>query len=248
MNAKLQKKLKKPPSCQKIKKVTSIVHLEKPSRQPKIRQVYFNLHKNHVYLLPLTTTAHIMNTTYQPKQSKLRLAFHLLLLLFCTLAHISLNSVLFALFWHRSKPLILIGLFLSMLWAGVIAPLVTLQLSKYSPKKAFYFFINGLITLLTLLGIDCFRLVHAHFNPKHRTTLFDFLWNNLLCLDFTLERLSDQLHANIFHLLYYFGGLMLSSLLFYKKDRFFIVKSVPITDDEEDELYASHTDDSDYLY
>ncbi|MEM9569407.1 MAG: hypothetical protein AAF900_00395 [Bacteroidota bacterium] len=210
-----------------------------------------------------------MNTTYQPQQSNLKLAFHLLLLLFCIPIHIGFNSALFVLVWHSHKTLISIGLLVSMLWAGIIAPLVTLQLSKYSHKKDFYFFINGLITFVTLLGIDCFRLVYDQFNPNHRTPLFDFLWHNLLYLDFSLERLSDELHANIFHLLYYFGGLTLSTLLFYKKDRIFIMKSVPVLDDDDDELIIdysslhtddeeddelilddseSHTDDSDYLY
>lgn len=207
-----------------------------------------------------------MNTTYQPQQSKLKLVFHFLLLLACVPLHIGLNGGLFALVWLSHRQLVPIGLFVSMLWAGMIVPLITLQLSKYSRRKALFLFVNGLITFITLLGIDCFRLVYDQFNPNHRTSLFDFLWYNLLSLDFSLERLSDELHANIFHLLYYFGGLTLSTFFFYKKDRLFVIQSVPVLDDEdefmldsytsdideeEEFIYddsASHTDDSDYLY
>lgn len=199
-----------------------------------------------------------MSTKYKHNQNKdiLKLAFYILLLLLCLVMNISLNGALFALIWLSHKQLIPVGLFVSMLCAGITPALVVLRLGKHNPNKALLLFSTGLLTLLSLLGIDCFRLVYQQFNPNHSATLFNFLWYNLLSMDFTLERLCEQLHDNIFHPLYYFGGLTLSILLFYKKHRVVIVESAVITDDteeeEDDELIldepTSDTDDSDYLY
>ena len=182
-----------------------------------------------------------MKKTRQSQSSDLKLTFHILVSLCAILLNIGLNGALFHFVWLPYKqfiPFVIpLGLVASMLSVGIITPFFTSLLNQHNPNKAFCFLLTGLIALISYLGIDCFRLVDQQFNPKHTTKTIDFLWCNLRSRDFTLERLSDELHTSIFHSLYYFGTLTLSILLFYKKNLAIGAKNPLVIHDEE----APHT-------
>ena len=173
--------------------------------------------------------------------------FITLLLLFLGLIfiNISVGGVLFVYIWlpYQTHIGIKIGLLVSMLLASIPPPFLIAKLYKKEPDKNFLFCVAGIISLCSLLGIDCFRLVYQTFtpNPIHSTTIGKFMWYNLTNLNFVLERLSDELHRNFFHLCYYFGGLTCTTLTFYQVHYAIMPKVSHKADAENGANQTTHT-------